>query len=98
MTRGANGGAGSNGSGSASVGKRSKSSEKAPFAGTCSRFPTTKAPPRAPAQRRSRNAMIASRVNVRRCSSGPSTGRPSGCSPNAARSISSSATDDGSSL
>ncbi len=42
------------------------------------------APPRAPAQRRSRNATIASRVNVRRCSSGPSTGRPSGWSPNAA--------------
>ena len=36
------------------------------------------APPCAPDQRRSRNATIASRVNVRRCSSGPSTGRPSG--------------------
>ena len=34
------------------------------------------APPRAPAQRRLRKATIASRVNVRRCSSGPSTGRP----------------------
>ena len=34
------------------------------------------APPRWPDQRRSRKATIASRVNVRRCSSGPSTVRP----------------------
>ena len=51
-----------------------------------------------PGQRRSRNATMPSRVNVRRCSSGPSTVRPSGWSPNAARSMTSSATIDGWSL
>ena len=51
-----------------------------------------------PDQRRSRNATIASRVKLRRCSSGPSTGRPSGWSPNAARSIRCSATTAGWSL
>ena len=50
--------------------------ERRRSSGTCSRLPTRNAPPRAPAQRRSRKATIASRVNVRRCSSGPSTGRP----------------------
>ena len=39
-------------------------------------LPTRNAPPRAPAQRRSRNATIASRVKLRRFSSGPSTGAP----------------------
>ncbi len=58
-------------------------------------LPARNAPPRAPDQRRSRNATIASRVNVRRFSSGPSTVRPSGCSPNAARSIRYSATVEG---
>ena len=39
------------------------------------------APPRAADQRRSRNATIVSRLKLRRCSSGPSTGRPSGVAP-----------------
>ena len=48
------------------------------------------------AQRRSRKAMIPSRVNSSRmCSAGPSTGRPSGWSPNAASSIRCSAIDRG---
>ena len=46
----------------------------------------------------SRKATIASRVKVWMCSAGPSTGRPSGWSPNAARSIRCSATTDGWSL
>ena len=79
-------------------GKRPNSSASSRFSGRCSRLPTRNAPPRAPAHWRRRKATIASRVNVRRCSSGPSTGRPSGWSPNAARSIRCSATTDGWSL
>src|ERR671938_539189 len=45
------GGAGSNGSGAGSSGKRAKRPETAPFSGTRSRVPTMNAPPRAPAER-----------------------------------------------
>ena len=76
-------------------GKRPNSSAISLFSGTWSRLPTRNAPPRAPTHWRRRKARIASRVKVRRCSAGPSTGRPSGCSPNAARSIRCSATTDG---
>jgi hypothetical protein len=41
------------------------------------------APPRAPAQRRSRKATIASREKLSRCSLGPEHGAPDGWSPNA---------------
>ena len=66
------------------------------FSGRWSRLPTRNAPPRAPDplaapegedRRRARTSAGAP--------SGPSTGRPSGCSPNAARSIRCSASTDG---
>ena len=57
-------------------GKRPKRSASSPSSGTCSRLPTRKAPPRAPAHWRPRKATIASRVKVWMCSAGPSTGRP----------------------
>ena len=74
-------------------GRRSRPAS--PSSGTCSRLPTRNAPPREPAHWRSRKATIASRVKLWMCSGGPSTGRPSGWSPNAARSIRCSATTDG---
>ena len=79
-------------------GKRPNVSASSLSSGSESRLPTRNAPPRPPAHWRVRKATIASRENVRRCSSGPSTGRPSGWSPNAARSIRCSATTDGWSL
>ena len=79
-------------------GKRPNVSASSPSSGRCSRLPTRNAPPREPTHWRERKATIASRVNERRWSSGPSTGRPSGWSPNAARSIRCSATTDGWSL
>ena len=76
-------------------GEAAEGSASSPSSGSESRLPTRNAPPRPPAHWRARNATIASRVKVRRCSSGPRTGRPSGWSPNAARSIRCSATTDG---
>ena len=76
-------------------GKRPNVSASSESSGRCERLPTRNAPPREPAHWRERKATMASRVNVRRCSAGPSTGRPSGWSPNAARSIRCSATTDG---
>ena len=55
-------------------GKRPKRSASSPSSGTCSRLPTRKAPPWAPAHWRLRKATIASRVKVWMCSAGPSTG------------------------
>ena len=55
-------------------GKRPNVSASSWFSGTCSRLPTRNAPPRAPAHWRRRKARIASRENVRRCSSGPEHG------------------------
>ncbi len=95
---GANGGAGSLPPFGEIDGKRPNDSASSLSSGTSSRLPTRNAPPREPAHWRDRNATIASRVNVRRCSSGPSTGRPSGWSPNAALSIRCSAITDGWSL
>ena len=76
-------------------GKRPKASSSAASSGTWERLPTRKAPPREPAHWRSRKLTMASRVKLWMCSGGPSTGRPSGWSPNAARSIRCSATTDG---
>ena len=95
---GANGGAGSAEPSGEIDGKRPNASARSESSGRSARLPTRNAPPREPAHWRERKATIASRVNVRRCSSGPSTGRPSGWSPNAARSIRCSATTDGWSL
>ena len=58
---------------------RSTGSGRTPRPGRCrragaDRLPTRNAPPREPAHWRERKATIASRVNVRRCSSGPEHG------------------------